>query len=83
MRRKTHDVKTKVPNVASFNKPGQNMNLNLNIKYVVLQMKRCQEVLRTAFLVTTKKTSQKALKKTILELTQRRFGKFVFWFWCH
>ena len=52
--------------------------LHLNKKHVLLQVKRSEEVLKTAFLVTTKATSPPELKKTFLEPTQRRFEKFLF-----
>ena len=54
------------------------MTLHLNKKHVLIQVERSEEVLKTAFLVTTKKTSPPEIKKTFLELTQRRFGSFVF-----
>ena len=39
---------------------------------------RSEEVLKTAFLVTTKATGPPELRKTFLERTQPRFGKFLF-----
>ena len=39
---------------------------------------RSEEVVRTAFLVTTKATSPLELKKKFLERTEPRFGKFLF-----
>ena len=41
-------------------------------------MERSEEVLRTDVLVTIKESSRAELKKTFLERTQRRFGKFLF-----
>ena len=38
---------------------------------------RSEEVLKIAFLVTTKATSPPELKKSFLERTERRFGKFL------
>ena len=79
MRCQTRDVKkTKVPNVASDNQPRQNLTLHLNKKHVLFHVERSQQILKTAFLVTTKESSRAQLKKTILERTQRRFGKFLF-----
>ena len=57
------------------------MILHLNKKHVLVQVERSQEFLKTIFLVTTTEKSRAELKKTILERTQRRFGKFVFSFW--
>ena len=54
------------------------MTLHLNKKHVLFQVGRSEEVLKTDFLVTTKETSPAELKKTFLERTQRRFGKFLF-----
>ena len=70
--------KTKVPNVASDNQPSQNLTLHLNKKHVLFHVERSQQILKTAFLVTTKESSRAELKKTFLERTQRRFGKFLF-----
>ena len=53
------------------------MTLHLNKKHVLFQVERSEEVLKTAFSVTTKATRPPELKKTFLERTQRRFGKFV------
>ena len=74
----TRRKKTKVPNVAPDNQPSQNLTLHLNKKHVLFHVERSQQVLKTAFLVTTKKSSRAELKKTFLERTQRRFGKFLF-----
>ena len=54
------------------------MTLHLNKKHVLFQTERSEEVLKTAFLVRTEATSPPQLKRTILERTQRRFGKFLF-----
>ena len=54
------------------------MTLHLNKKHVLFQVDKSQEVLESAFLVTTKKTRPQGLKKTFLERTQRRFGNFMF-----
>ena len=54
------------------------MTLHLNNKYVLFQVGRSEEVLKTDFLVTTKETRPAELKKTFLERTQRRFRKFLF-----
>ena len=79
MRCQTHDVKkTKVPNVASDNQPSPNLTLHLNKKHVLFHVETFQQILKTVFLVTTKESSQAELKKTFLERTQRRFGKFLF-----
>ena len=56
----------------------RNVTLHLNNKHVLFQVERSEEVLKTAFLVTTVATSPPELKKTFLERTQRRFGKFLF-----
>ena len=76
----TRHKKTKVPNVASDNQPSQNLTLHLNKKHVLFHVERSQQVPKTAFLVTTKEPSRAELKKTLLERTLRRFGKFVFSF---
>ena len=47
-------------------------------KDVLLQVQRSEEVLERHFLVTPEATSPPELKKTFLERTQRRFGKFLF-----
>ena len=73
----TQDVEAKVPNVAFENWRSRNVTLHLNKKHVLFQVESSQEVLKTDFLNTTKEKSQAELKKTILERTQRRFGKFV------
>ena len=54
------------------------MILRLYKKHVLFQVERSEEVLESAFLVTTKKTRPQRLKKTFLERTQRRFGNFLF-----
>ena len=54
------------------------MTLNLKKKHVLFHVERSQQVLKTVFLFTTKESSQAELKKTFLERTQRRFGKFLF-----
>ena len=59
----------------------RNVTLHLNKKHVLFQVERSEEVLKRDFLVTTKEGSAAELKKTILERTQRRFGKFEFSFW--
>ena len=74
----TRRKKTEVPNVASDNQPSQNLTLHLNKKHVLFQVERSGEVLKTDFSVTTKEASTAELKKTFLERTQRRFGKFLF-----
>ena len=74
----TRRKKNKVPNIASDNQPSQNLTLHLNKKHVLFQVERSEEVLKTAFLVRTEATSPPELKKTFLERTQRRFGKFLF-----
>ena len=72
--------RAKVPNVAIEVWRSQKVTLDLNKKHVLFQVERSQEVLKTDFLVTTKEKSKAELKKTNLERTQRRFGKFVFSF---
>ena len=52
------------------------MTLHLNNKHVLFQVERSEEVLQKAFLEKTKETCPPELKKTFLERTQRRFGKF-------
>ena len=47
-------------------------------KHVLFQVERCEEVLKTDFLITNKEKSRAQLKKTIPERNQRRFGKFLF-----
>ena len=54
------------------------MTLHLNKKHVLIQIERSDEVLKTAFLITTEATTSPELKKTFLERTQRRFGKLLF-----
>ena len=76
----TRRKKTKVPNLASDNQPSQNLTMHLNKKHVLFQVEKSQEGLKTAFLVTTKESSRAELKKTFLERTQRRSGKFLFSF---
>ena len=65
-------------NAAFDNQRSPNVTLHLNKKHVLFQVERSEEVLKTAFLVTTKATSPPELKKTFLERTQRCFGKFLF-----
>ena len=78
----TRRKKAKVPNVASDNQPSQNLTLHLNKKHVLFHVERSQQILKTAFLVTIKESSRAELKKkTFLERTQRRFGKFLFCSW--
>ena len=73
-----HDVKNPLSNAAFDNQRIQNVTPHWNKTHVFLQVERSQEVLKTDFLITTKETSRAQLKKTFLERTQRRFGKFVF-----
>ena len=47
-------------------------------KLRLFQVERSEEVLKTAFLVTIKATSPPEVKKSFLERTQRRCGKFLF-----
>ena len=54
------------------------MTLHLKKKHALFQAERSEEVFKTDFSVTTKETSPAELKKTVLERTQRRFGKFLF-----
>ena len=70
--------RAKVPNVAFEKWRSQNVTLHLNKKHVLFLVVRSQQVLKTAFLFTTKESSRAQLKKTFLERTQRRFGKFLF-----
>ena len=56
------------------------MTLHLNKRHVLFQVERCQEGLKTIFVVTAKEKSKAELKQTFLERTKRRFGKFVFSF---
>ena len=56
------------------------MTLHLNKKHVLFHVERLQEVLKRIFLITTKESSRAELKQTFFERTQRRFGKFVFYF---
>ena len=49
--------------------------------YRSFQVERSQEVLKTSFVVTTKKQQQSRAQTDILERNQRRFGKLVFSFW--
>ena len=44
----------------------------------MFHVERSQQILETASLVPTKESSRAELKKTFLERTQRRFGKFLF-----
>ena len=60
------------------NQRSPNVTLQLNKKHILSQVERSEEVLKVDFLVTTKETSPAELKKTFLERTQRRFGKFLF-----
>ena len=54
------------------------MTLHLNKKHVFFHVERSQQVLKTAFLFTTKESSQAELQKSFLERTQRRSGMFLF-----
>ena len=54
------------------------MTLHLNKEHVLFQGERSEEVPKTDFLVTTKEKRKAELKRTFLERTQRRFGKFLF-----
>ena len=65
-------------NAAFDNQRSPNVTLQLNKKHVLFQVERSEEVLKTDFLNKTKETSPAELKKTFLERTQRRFGKFLF-----
>ena len=56
------------------------MTLHLNKKHILFHVERSQQVLKTAFLVTTKESSPAELKKTCLARIQRRLGKLVFFF---
>ena len=75
-----HTTQNPLSNAASDNQRSPNMTLHLNKKHVFFQIEKSQEVLKTIFVVTTKENSRAELKQTILERTQRRFGKFVFSF---
>ena len=55
------------------------LNSAFEQKDVLFQVERSEEVLKTAFLVTAEETRPPELKKTFLERTQLRFGKFLFW----
>ena len=72
--------RAKVPNVVIENRRSRKVTLHLNKKHVLFQVERFQQGLKTVFLVITKEKSRAELKQTILERTQRRFGKFVFSF---
>ena len=65
-------------NAAFDNQRSPNVTLHLNKKHVLFHLERSQQVLKTAFLFTTKESSRAELKKTFLERTQRRFGRFLF-----
>ena len=54
------------------------MTLRLNKNHVLFQVERSEEVLKTDFLVTTTEKRKAELKRTFLERTQRRSGKFLF-----
>ena len=56
------------------------MTVHLNKKQVLFQVDKSQEVLKKNFLVKTTEKSKAELKQTILDRTQRRFGKIVFSF---
>ena len=70
--------RAKVPNVAFEVWRSRNVTLHLNKKHVLFQVKRSEENVKTGFLITTEATSPPELKKTFLERTQPRFGKFLF-----
>ena len=70
--------RAKVPNVAFQKQRSQNVTLHLNKKHVLFHVEKSQQVLKTAFLFITKESIRDGLKKTFLERTQRRFGKFLF-----
>ena len=72
--------RAKVPNVAFENRRNRNFTMHLNKKQVFFQVDKSQEVLKKFFLVKTTEKSKAELKQTILDSTQRRFGKFVFSF---
>ena len=56
----TQRIRTKVPNVTSDNQPSQNITEHLNKKHVLFRVERSQQVLKTVFLVTTKKKQSRA-----------------------
>ena len=75
----TQEERVKVPNVAFGEKSAAKTWLcNLNKKHVLSHVERSQQVLKTVFLFTTKKSSWAEVKKTFLERTKRRLGKFLF-----
>ena len=53
--------RAKVPNVAFKKQRSQNVTLHLNEKHVLFHVERSQQVLKTAFLGTTKESSQAEL----------------------
>ena len=65
-------------NAAFDNQRSPNVTLHLNKKHVLFQVERSEEVLKTAFSNTTEATCPPQLKKTFLERTQHRLGKFLF-----
>ena len=74
-----HDLKPIIER--SFdNQRSPNVTLHSNKKHVLLQVGRPEEVLKIIFVVTTEDKNRAELKQTVLERTQRRFGKFVFSF---
>ena len=72
--------RAKVPNVAFENRRNRNVPLRLDKKQAFFQVDKSQEVLKKIFLVKTTEKSKAELKQTILDRTQRRFGKIVFSF---
>ena len=73
-----HTTQNPISNAAFDKQRCPNMTLHLNEKHVLFQVERSEEVLKTHFLLTTKKKRPAELKRTLLENTQRRFGKFLF-----
>ena len=65
--------RAKVPNVAFKNWRSRNLTLHLNKKHVLFQVERSEEVLKTNFLVTTKKKPSRAQKDN--------FGTYSTSFW--
>ena len=74
----THDVKSQNTKRSHRSLAQPKRDSAFEQKDVLLQVQRSEEVLETDFLVTTKEKSPEELKKTFLERTQRRFGKFLF-----
>ena len=74
----TQDVKSQITerSVRKIAQPKRDSAFEQETRFVLNW--RSEGALKTGFLVRTKEKSPQELKKTFLERTQRRFGKFLF-----